>query len=146
MTSPPDSQRPSEVHVTVLRSADYRGLQGRGAVVVPMAVVAVALALVLGAGGGSRAADATVGDPGAAGVAAAYGYPPSCLSVRISVDRAFARADFARATSCGIYSGFPTALFRRFDGEWHPVLYTFSYPCPVPSVPRAVQRELTLCR
>lgn len=85
-------------------------------------------------------------DAGPAGVAAAYGYPRGCLRVRISgLDPRFARADFARPGTCGYAVEFPTAVFHRFGGEWHPVLYTVRYPCPVPTIPPPVQSQLALC-
>jgi hypothetical protein len=121
-------------------------LQMVGVAAVPAAVVAVVLAAALGVGS-PAAGTADVRAAGAAGVIAASGYPPACLTVTISArNRAYARADFARRGSCELDSGFPTAIFHRSGGEWHPFLYTVSYPCPVPSVPRSVQRQLELCR
>lgn len=167
MSSPPDSQRgvtgpPSEVHVTVFRLADEHALHRRlgreldwiwarlrlvAVVVLPLAIGGVLLAAVLGVGSRtSPGAAAGVTDAGPAGVAAAYGYPSACLKVRISeIDPSFARADFGRAGSCGLHGGFPTALFHRFGGEWHPLLYAVTYPCPMPSVPAPVQRQLSVC-
>jgi hypothetical protein len=82
----------------------------------------LAIALV---GSGPRDAVWGVTEPGPAGVAAAYGYPLGCLRVTISpANPASARAEFDRGGSCGYVSGFATAVFRRFGGEWHPVLYT----------------------
>lgn len=84
--------------------------------------------------------------PGPAGVAAAYGYPPRCLSITIStVDPAFARADYNHESPCGQYDGYVTAIFHRLDGRWRPVLDALGYACPVPSVPAAVQRDLAIC-
>ena len=168
MTPLSDSERgsidpPVEVQVTVIRLPDERELTRRigrhldwlgarlsavAVAAVPTAIVAVVLAAALGVGAGSRAgAIADVRAAGPAGVVAAYGYPASCLTVTISaVNHAFARADFAGSRSCGLQSSFPTAVFRRFGGEWHPLLYAVSRPCPVPSVPSSVQRQLALCR
>jgi hypothetical protein len=90
--------------------------------------------------------DAPARAPGPAGVAAAYGYPLRCLSVAIALhDPRFARADFDHAVPCGRYTGFVTAIFRRADGEWVPVLKATSYPCPVRSLPVRVQAELGVC-
>jgi hypothetical protein len=145
MSSLPDSHRdlvgpPSEVQVTVLRLPDdhllYRRVgrqleriptRVRQAVIATLGLVALGgfvLAVALGAGG-RRDAIWGVTEPGAAGVAAAYGYPLGCLRVRISAaNPAFARAEFDRRGSCGYVSGFASATFRRFNGEWHPVLYS----------------------
>src|SRR5205807_3062712 len=96
--------------------------------------------------GGSGSPVWGVRQAGTAGVAAAYGYPTGCLRVRISaIDPAFARADFEGPQSCSDAIAFPTALFHRFGGEWHPVLYAVSYPCPGRSVPASVQKQLALC-
>ncbi len=83
---------------------------------------------------------------GAAGVAAAYRYPLGCLSVTIAAgDPAYARADFDRARPCGRYGGNPTAIFRRVNGAWRPVLDAVGYSCPVASLPDAVQADLDVC-
>lgn len=119
------------------------------AVAVAVAIVGVMFAVATGVGGSGGPPGVIWGvrDPGAAGVAAAYGYPPGCLRVRISaVNPAFARADSDHSGSCGYGIEFPTALFHRFDGEWHAVLYTVTYQCPVPSVPASVQSQLSLCQ
>jgi hypothetical protein len=140
---------PSDVQVTVLRLPYDRGgvpKSYRWVVVAAVLVLGVFVALLLGGAGPSRGVDAGVSDPGAPGVAAAYGYPTTCLKVAISaLDRAFARADFEPATRCGLPGTYPTAMFHRFAGEWHPVLFTVSYPCPMPSIPASVQVELSLC-
>lgn len=149
MSSLPDSHRsfagaPSEVQVTVFRLPDDRALSRRierrldriparvrRAVVTTLGAAAIGglgLAIALG-GSGPRGAVWGVSDAGPAGVAAAYGYPLGCLQVRISAaNPAFARAEFDHHGSCGYVSGFPVARFRRFGGEWHPVLYSVSSP------------------
>ena len=153
---------PSDVQVTILRLPDDRGLNQwlerhrdripallrKVAVAVTVAIVGVVFAVAFGVGGsrGPRGVIWGVREAGPAGIAAAYGYPPDCLRVRISAaNPAFARADFDRARSCGYPVAFPTALFHRFDGEWHPALYALSYQCPLPSIPAAVQNQLSLC-
>jgi hypothetical protein len=89
------------------------------------AVLAGLGAAIVVAGSGPRDAVWGVSEPGPAGVAAAYGYPLGCLRVSISAaNPALARAEFDRRGSCGYLPGFATALFRRFNGEWHPVLYS----------------------
>lgn len=142
-------EQPSEVQVTVFRFPGDRAVQRRW--VLPAAIAAAlvgAVLAVVGVAGPSRGvATAGVDAAGPTGVAAADGYPSTCLTVTISpVNRTFARADFTPRRACGLASGFPTAIFHRFGGEWHPMLYAVRYPCPVPSVPPEVQRELSLCR
>ena len=166
MSSLPDTHRdlvgpPSEVQVTVLRLPDDRALYRRvgrwfdrippsvrKAVVTTVGVAALGglgVAIALG-GGGPRGAVWGSSEVGRAGIAAAYGYSPGCLRVRIAAaNPAFARADFDRYGSCGQVPGFPTALFRRFGGQWHPLLYVAGYRCPLPSMPATVQRQLSLC-
>jgi hypothetical protein len=157
-----DSLAPYDVQVMVLRVPDDGGLiqwlEGhrpqlparlrKVAFAFPAAIVGVmlAVAFAVGGGGGVQVGIWGVRQAGPAGVAAAYGYPPGCLRVRISaLNPAFARADFQHPRSCGYPVEFPSALFHRFGGEWHPVLYTVSYPCPVPSIPTLVQSQLSLC-
>ena len=116
--------------------------------VVAAAGIAATLASVATDGGSSapRRVDTRVRESGATGVAAAYGYPPRCISVTIStIDPSFARADFDHRSPCGRYAGYSTAIFRRVDQEWQPVLEAVSYPCPVGRIPPAVQRELGVC-
>ena len=134
--------------MTVFRLPGDHGARRRW-MLAPAIAGAVLVAVLLASGGTGPGGIATDGvtAAGPAGVAAAYGYPSSCLTVRISGgDRSFARADFARTRACELQDSFPTAMFRRFEGEWHPMFYTVSYRCPVPSVPHAVQSELALCR
>lgn len=115
-----------------------------GAVVAATCLAAVAIGLVSGDRTGAPVAQSR--RAGAEGVAAAYGYPPWCLSVTIAAeDPAYARADFDRARPCGRYGGDPTAIFRRVDGAWRPVLDAVTYSCPVPSLPPAVQVDLDVC-
>jgi hypothetical protein len=84
---------------------------------------------------------------GAAGVAAAYGYPLRCLSVTILAgDPAYARADFNHLRPCGRYTGYPTAIFHYQSGAWRSVLDAVSYSCPVGSLPAVVQTELGVCQ
>jgi hypothetical protein len=150
----PESQRdvtmaPSDVSVTVFRVEDRHErnrVRFRTLATAALAVGVAAVSLAVSRGGGSGPAIWAVGQPGPAGVAAAYGYPASCLRIRISaVDSTFARADFQRLGSCTDAAAFPTALFHRFGGEWHPILYTVGYQCPVESIPAPVQRQLSLC-
>jgi hypothetical protein len=118
--------------------------------------VALALVLAIAVGTafwlGSRPAASQVAIPrghdrGPAGVAAAYGYPPGCVSVTIpSIHDLYARADFNHATRCGRYTGDPTAIFRYLAGSWQPVLDAVEYQCPVSELPRAVQTTLGVCQ
>ncbi len=163
--------RPRLVEVTLLTEPGARGRLQRSVgtcarVIVATALVAAMGVLVIGtlAGGRHRAARAeaaaSVGqhnsrapaelpgarDSGPAGVAAAYGFPLRCLSVTIApANHSYARADFNRASLCGRYDGDVTAVFRRLDHIWRPVLDTTSYSCPVASLSSAVQSELDIC-
>jgi hypothetical protein len=93
-----------------------------------------------------HASPATARESGPAGVAAAYGYPPRCLSVTIApADPSYARADYNRVSACGRYDGTVTAIFHRVDGEWRPVLDAIGYSCPIASLSRAVASELAVC-
>ncbi len=84
--------------------------------------------------------------PGAAGIAAAYGYPTRCVVVTITHDGAYARADFSHKSFCGRFAGNPTAIFHRTRGTWRRVLYAVAYRCPVDSIPGVVQRRLAVCQ
>lgn len=85
-------------------------------------------------------------DAGPAGVAAAYRHPLRCLSVSFATsDPDFARADFDRASPCGRYDGYATAIFQRVDGRWRSVLDSTSYACPVSTLPASVQKSLAVC-
>jgi hypothetical protein len=60
---------------------------------------------------------------GAAGVAAAFGYPQRCLTIAISsADPDYARADVLRTGTCANYRGYVNASFHRVDGVWKLVL------------------------
>jgi hypothetical protein len=119
--------------------------------VIAMLVVAsltagVVLTARTGAPAPHRHRDVLAWRRGALGVAAAYGYPPRCLSIAFApADRAYARADFDRGLPCGRFAGDPTAVFHRVDGAWREVLDAVSYPCPVRSLPARVQTELSVC-
>jgi hypothetical protein len=83
---------------------------------------------------------------GAAGVAAAYGYPLRCLSVAILTSYpTYARADFNHRSPCGRYSGYATAVFHYVAHAWRPALDALSYRCPVRTLPVAVQTQLDVC-
>jgi hypothetical protein len=145
---------PANVRVTVIagpgrtgRPPHWRRTIGfAGALATTIATVLLAI----GSFGGDRShavpRNARARAPGPVGVAAAYGYPLRCLSVAIALhDPRFARADFDHAVPCGRYAGDVTAIFRRLDGAWVPVLEATSYPCPVRSLPEQTQVELGVC-
>lgn len=93
-----------------------------------------------------RPADLRARQPGALGVAAAYGYPARCLSIDFAPrDVAYARADFDHRTPCGRFAGYPTAIFHRVNGVWRPVLEALGYVCPVHALPGSVQTALGVC-
>lgn len=114
--------------------------------IVALAVVAAA-ALFAGDGIARQPPlSALARDSGPAGVAAAYGYPLSCLSITIlRTDRTYARADFNHLTPCGRYTGYPTAIFHYHQGRWRTVLDVIAYTCPVDWLPPGVQTGLGVC-
>ena len=58
-----------------------------------------------------------------AGIAAAYGYPPRCLSVTLSASNpAYAHAHIDQRGRCARYRGYINASFHRIDGAWRLVL------------------------
>jgi len=115
------------------------------------AAIAVVVSVLPGSGGSGRGgaplpAGARPRGVGLAGIAAAYGYPSRCLSITIAAsDPTYARADFDHSTPCGRYDGYATAIFRRLDGAWRPVLDATGYSCPVGTLPAAVQADLDVC-
>jgi hypothetical protein len=163
-------QAPSSVQVTVLPGPGGRGRERDGRrsiaetalrrapifatvlVIIAVALVLVTIGAIVVAAPRSRGtnapaeASALARNPGPAGVAAAYGYPPHCLSVTISTrNPAYARADFDRGTQCGRFHLYVTAIFRRVDGAWRRALISVGYSCPVASLPKAVQAQLAVC-
>jgi hypothetical protein len=147
------------VEVTVLRNPDARTLRERiaaiGQIARSPAVVVLALSVAILATAAALAGDhdgirhavrTTARDSGPAGVAAAYGYPPRCLSITIVASgETYARADFNHASACGRFAGDPTAIFLRVMGAWRPVLKAIGYVCPVAALPVHVQTELGVC-
>lgn len=94
-----------------------------------------------------RVVNSVAVERGAVGVAAAYGYPLRCLTVTIlATDRTYARADFNHLTTCGRYTGYPTAIFHYGSGAWRTVLDAVAYFCPVDSLPTVVQTDLGVCQ
>jgi hypothetical protein len=140
-------EQTSEVWVTVLPHRDRRRVRERipqaSTIAVAAAIVAIAAAAVYDPGSEVLSpAHAS----GAAGVAAAYGYPLRCLSVTTSSSNtSYARADFDRRSACGRYDWSVVAIFHRAGGLWRPVLDASTYRCPVASLPAAVQRQLSVC-
>jgi hypothetical protein len=152
--------RPSEVRITVISDPDARTLWdrlatipvlGRRPIVAVFVVLLAVTALVTAVSAGNRYGvraeiSPLVHDSGPAGVAAADGYPPRCLSITISAaDPSYARADFNHATPCGRYTGYATAVFHRAGGAWRTLLKASEYECPVASIPVAVQADLDVC-
>jgi hypothetical protein len=157
------ADRLSEVQVTIVTGrrgglrariadvrvvASVRAIVGLMAVVAVVGVAAIVVSSMLGERAGSprRASLAQSRRAGPAGVAAAYRYPLRCLSVTISSgDGTYARADLDRATACGRYGGYVTAIFHRIGGAWRPVLDATNYSCPTSSLPMVVQVQLAVC-
>lgn len=113
-----------------------------GAIVALAAVVVVVVSL---AGGSARHGD-PVTAPGPGGVAAAYGYPLGCLSVKIlPADRTYARAVLSHAAGCGHITGYAPAIFHYVAGRWRLVPDAIGYMCNRESVPAAVDQAFELC-
>jgi hypothetical protein len=125
-----------QISITVApgrRARIRRRFASRGPLVSAPAVGGLLLAI---AALGAAAAGALVGARGSngdrasptnhadvAGVAAAYGYPPRCLTVAISAnDPAHATAHVDRGRGCGRYHGYLNASFHRIDGSWRLLL------------------------
>lgn len=84
--------------------------------------------------------------PGAAGVAAAYGYPLGCLIVSIARgDPEYASARLERADPCWRIGVYGVALFRREQGAWRLIAQTAATRCDVRAVPRRVLEPLGAC-
>ena len=91
--------------------------------------------------------------PGAAqrsAIIRAFGDPPvagPCLIVRLAAsDRRYADVRFRPTTSCArwAFNGV-NVLERTATGAWKIHFEGSSYRCPIPHVPRAVQRDLGVC-
>jgi hypothetical protein len=148
------------IEVTVLPSPDagaspnrVAGADGaayRRAIAAFVLVLTITTAMTLWLGArhpAVRVVNSVAGERGAAGVAAAYGYPLRCLTVTILAnDPTHARADFNHLTTCGRYTGYPTVIFHYDSGAWRIVLDAVAYFCPVDSLPAAVQTDLGVCQ
>jgi hypothetical protein len=114
-----------------------------GAIGVICALAVIAAGLV---GGGSARHRDPVTARGPAGVAAAYGYPLGCMSVKIpAADRTYARADLTHAAGCGGITGYAPAIFHYVAGRWRLVPDAIGYMCNRESVPAPVDQALELC-
>ncbi len=110
------------------------------------AVAALAVIAAAWLSGGSVQHRDPVAAPGPAGVAAAYGYPLGCLSVRIlATDRTYARADLSHTAGCGRNTGYAPAIFHYAAGRWRLVPDAIGYMCFAGAVPDAVEQGLELC-
>jgi hypothetical protein len=94
----------------------------------------------------------TVGPTSAqrAGVLAALGDPPAaapCLDVRIAASNAaYGTVLFSSRRSCERWITNGVSVYRRVNGNhWRVVFAASSYRCPVPRLPRSVQRDLGVC-
>jgi hypothetical protein len=130
--------------VSNMRSVPMR--RGKIAAAVASIVIAGTIAVITLHGPNAGASVPQARALGAAGVAAAYRYPVSCLVVTLAAsDRAYARARLNRASPCWRYGVYDTTIFHRVDGAWRLVLNVHTYSCPVPSVPAVVQAQLAVC-
>ena len=110
------------------------------------AIWALAAIVVLGLGGASARHADPVTARGPAGVAAAYGYPLGCMSVKIpAADRTYARADLTHAAGCGGITGYAPAFFHYVAGRWRLVPNAIGYMCNPDVAPAAVVQGLDLC-
>lgn len=109
-------------------------------------VICALAVIVAGLAGGSARSSDPVTAPGPAGVAAAYGYPLGCMSVKIpAADRTYARADLSHAAGCAGITGYAPAIFHYATGRWRLVPDAIGYMCNRESVPAAVDQALELC-
>jgi hypothetical protein len=131
---------PWEVQITVTVVSHRRCRSLRGLFLGTKSVVAVCVvgfglaaaasgAMIFGAAqGGDRhppnRIDAARRDRAAvAEVAAAYGYPPRCMSVTIAAGaRTYAQAELDGRRACAAYHGYVNATFHRVNGKWRLVL------------------------
>jgi hypothetical protein len=110
------------------------------------AIGALATIVAISVGGGSARHADPVTARGPAGVAAAYGYPPGCMSVKIpAADRTYARADLTHAAGCGGITGYAPAFFHYVAGRWRLVPNAIGYMCNPDVAPAAVVQGLDLC-
>lgn len=159
--SPPLDDPPPSVEVTILsgasgptpreriaagaRTAPRRWVIGFVLVIVAAGAL-IATSLPAESGSGAQGVSARAHEPGAAGVAAAYGYPLRCLTVTFSrVDADYARADVEHTGQCWRYRGDVLAVFKRVAGAWRALLRGGIYSCPVGGMPAAVQLDLAVC-
>jgi hypothetical protein len=80
----------------------------------------------------------------------AFGDPAAaapCLIVRLAAsDRDYGDVRFRTTRSCQRWAFNGTNVLRRGSaGRWSVLFEGSSYPCPVPRIPRQVQRDLGVC-
>jgi hypothetical protein len=145
-----DSPQVVTVEVTVAshgrprRSAARRGLALAIGAIAALGALAAIMAVAV-SGPSARHAD-PVTARGPAGVAAAYGYPLGCMSVKIpAADRTYARADLTHAAGCGGITGYAPAFFHYVAGRWRLVPNAIGYMCNPDVAPAAVVQGLDLC-
>ena len=108
--------------------------------------------LVLVAGLASSAAATTVvpGPVERTAIIRAFGDPAAaapCLIVRLAAsDRRYANVRPRQTRSCVRWAFDGTNVLRHVSGtRWKVLFEGSSYRCPVPGIPRAVQRDLGVC-
>jgi hypothetical protein len=79
-----------------------------------------------------------------AGIAKAMGVPKRCLRIRVStVNKRWSATSIRNARRrCARWAADGMALFRKRNGRWRFVTAGSAFDCPVPDVPRRVQRDL----
>jgi hypothetical protein len=85
-----------------------------------------------------------------AAILAAFGGPRAawpCLTVRLAAsDSSFAAVRFRAARSCRRWAFNGVNVLERTRGRWKVVFEGSAYRCPLPRIPRGVQRDLRICR
>jgi hypothetical protein len=167
----PHAERPLTLQVTVVpgpRGAGLRelteGLRRAvpGRLIVAFALVAVALAgigalvVALAPAGRAHPAPAVhaattplvlVGiSPADDPVAQTDREPLRCVRFTVdSSDSSYLLATRDYASTCARYSAWVPTVMHKVKGVWQSVLVGTTHPCPVPSVPFAVQVQLGIC-
>lgn len=81
----------------------------------------------------------------------AFGDKPAgwhCLSVRLAAsNHTYATVRFVRSKGCRRYAfNGANIIRRRNDNHWKVLFEGSAYACPLPKIPRQVQRDLGVCR
>jgi hypothetical protein len=113
-----------------------------------IALTAVTAGLVLASGAAGATTAPTAAERPA--IIHAFGDPASaapCLVVRLAAsDPDYADVRFRTTQGCQRWAFNGTNVLERSrSGHWKVAFEGSSYPCPVPHIPRQVQRDLGVC-